>query len=105
MTSFDERENAFEMEFAHREELKFKVRERAVAWLARWAAPRLGKTGQAAETYAREIVARDVANPSPDATIDAVVAELGAVGVTEQEVRRAMERFLAQAETSVRSSA
>ena len=105
MTSFDERENAFEMEFAHREELKFKVRERAVALLARWAAPQLGKTGEAAETYAREMVARDVANPTPDATIDGVVAELGPVGVTEQEVRRAMERFRAQAETSVRRSA
>jgi hypothetical protein len=30
MTSFDERENAYEAEFAHREELEFKVREQAV---------------------------------------------------------------------------
>ena len=105
MTSFNERENAFEMEFAHREELKFKVRERAVALLARWAAQRLGKPSQAAETYAREIVALDVANPTPDATVDRVVADLGPVGVTVQEVRRAMEQFFVQAETSVRTSA
>jgi hypothetical protein len=34
MTSFDQRENAYEAEFAHREELKSKVRERANKLLA-----------------------------------------------------------------------
>jgi len=104
MTSFNERENAFEMEFAHREELNFKVRERAVALLARWAAQRLGKPSQAVETYAREIVALDVANPEPDVAIERVAADLGPAGVTQQEVRRAMEQFRAPAETSVRTS-
>ena len=105
MTSFDERENAFEAEFAHREEVKFKVRERAVALLARWAAQRLGKAGEATETYVREIVASDVADPRQDATFEHIAADLAPVGVTQQEVRRAEEQFLAQAVASVRASA
>jgi hypothetical protein len=60
MTSLGERENAYEAEFAHREELKFKAREKAVKALAIWAAERLGKTGNAAEAYAAEVVAADV---------------------------------------------
>jgi hypothetical protein len=105
MTSFNERENAFEAEFAHREELKFKVRERAIASLALWAAQRLGKPSQAAATYAREIVALDIADPRPDAAFDRIVEDLGPAGVTQQEVRHGMEQFLAQAEASVHASA
>jgi hypothetical protein len=63
MTSFDEREKAYEAEFAHKEELKFKARERAITLLAVWAAQRLGKSAEAGERYAKGIVAMDVANP------------------------------------------
>lgn len=105
MTSFDERENAFEAEFAHGEELKFKVRECALALLARWAAQRLGKTGEATETYVREIAASDVADPRRDATFEHVAADLASVGVTQQDVRHAMEQFLAQAAASMQASA
>jgi hypothetical protein len=97
MTSFDQRENAFEAEFAHREELKFRVRERAMASLALWAAQRLGMASAAAEAYAREIVGADVANPRPDPALERIAADLRPLGVTEQEVRRCMEQFLAQA--------
>ena len=104
MTSFDKRENAFEAEFAHREELKFRARERAVRSLAVWAAQRLGsvlgKASQSAEAYANEIIALDVANPRLDVTIERIAADLQPAGVTQQEVRRAMEQFLAQTERS-----
>ncbi|WP_280706459.1 DUF1476 domain-containing protein [Bradyrhizobium sp. BR13661] len=102
MTSFDKRESAFEAEFAHREELKFRAREYAVASLAQWAAQRLGKSGEAAETYAREIMAADVANPTVALTIDRIAADLGAAGISAQEVRRVMDRFLAEAEAAAR---
>jgi hypothetical protein len=105
VVSFDQRKNAFEAEFAHREELKFKVRERAVRSLAVWAAQRLGKASQSAEAYAREIVALDVANPRLDVTIDRIAADLQPAGVTQLEVRRAMEQFLAQTERSAHDTA
>jgi len=44
MTSFDERENAFEAKFAHDSELQFKAEARRNKIVAHWAAGLLGKT-------------------------------------------------------------
>ena len=104
MTTFDERENAYETEFAHREELKFRARERAVRSLALWAAQRLGKTRKAGEQYAHDLVAIDVASPTLDAAIERITADLRPAGVTQQAVREVMDQCLAQAEVSVRGS-
>jgi len=104
MTSFDERENAYEADFAHREELKFKAREHAVRSLALWAAQWLGKTSQDSEAYARDLIAVDLASPNPDVALELIAADLCPRGITKQEVRRVMDQFLAQAEVSVRGS-
>jgi hypothetical protein len=93
MTSLDRRENAFETEFAHQEEMKFRARERAVRALAMWAAAQLGKTGEAASAYAQEIVAADVTDPKT--TIDRIAAALAPEQVELSEVQRMMNRFLA----------
>src|SRR5579871_1137209 len=104
MTTFNERENAFEAQFAHQEDIKFKVRERAVGLLAFWAAERLHKSAEASEAYAREIVATDVADPNSGLALERVVADLRSRGIGEQEVRQARERLVAQAEQSIRGS-
>ena len=105
MTTFDERENAYEAEFAHQEELRFKVRERAVGLLALWAAEHLDKTAKAREAYVREIVATDVANPTSDAALERIVTDLRARGIGQQEIHQARDHFLAQAHKSMRGSA
>ena len=61
MTTFDEREHAFEAKLAHDEELKFKARARRDKRLGLWAAGKLGKTGAAAEDYASRLVATAIA--------------------------------------------
>ncbi|MBP1092681.1 DUF1476 domain-containing protein [Bradyrhizobium diazoefficiens] len=104
MTSFDERENAYEAEFAHREEVKFKARERAVKSLALWAAQWLGKTSQDSEAYACDLGAVDLASPNPDMALEHIATDLGPRGITQQQVRRVMDQFPAQAEISVRGS-
>ena len=105
MTSFDQRENAFEAEFAHRNELEFKIRERAVKLLALWAGERLGKAAETAEAYAQEIVALDVASPKGDVALARITKDLSARGVGEQDVRKAMDRFRAQADAAMRGKA
>ena len=59
MTTFDKREDAFENKFAHDAELQFKAEARRNKLLGLWAAGLLGKSGAAAEAYAREVVAAD----------------------------------------------
>ncbi|MBV9152304.1 MAG: DUF1476 domain-containing protein, partial [Alphaproteobacteria bacterium] len=56
MTTFDEREKDFEARYKHDQELQFKVKARRNKLLGLWAAGRMGLSGGAADTYAREVV-------------------------------------------------
>ena len=60
MSTFDKREEGFEKKYAHDEALQFKANARRNKWLGLWAAEKMGMTGEAAETYAKSIVAADV---------------------------------------------
>ena len=57
MTTFDKREEGFEKKFAIDEDLKFKAEARRNRLLGQWAAEKLGKSGDAATAYAKEVVA------------------------------------------------
>ncbi len=59
MTTFDKREEGFEKKFALDEELKFKADARRNKLLGLWVAEKLGLTGEAADAYAKEVVAAD----------------------------------------------
>jgi len=59
MTTFDDRENAFEAKFAHDEEMQFKAQARANKLLGLWAAELMGKTGDDAAAYAASVVKAD----------------------------------------------
>ena len=52
MTTFDKREEAFEQQFAHDEELRFKATARRNKLVGLWAAEKLGLQGADAEGYA-----------------------------------------------------
>jgi hypothetical protein len=59
MTTFNDREKAFENKFAHDETMLFKAQARRNKLLGLWAASMLGKTGKDAEDYAMEVVRAD----------------------------------------------
>jgi hypothetical protein len=59
MTTFDDRENAFENKFAHDEEMQFKAEARRNKLMGLWVAELLGKTGDDADAYAKEVVKAD----------------------------------------------
>src|ERR1700726_4967752 len=59
MTTFDKREEAFEKQFAHDEELKFKATARRNKLLGLWAAEKLGLGGAEADSYAKSVVMAD----------------------------------------------
>jgi hypothetical protein len=59
MTLFNEREDAFEKQFAHDEQLRFKVTARRNKLFGLWVAERLGKTGEEAQAYAKSVVLAD----------------------------------------------
>ena len=53
MSTFDDRENAFENKFAHDAEMQFKADARRNKLLGLWAADLMGKSGDDAADYAK----------------------------------------------------
>ncbi len=96
MTTFDERENTFEAKFAHDEEMQFKARARANKLTGLWAAELLGKTGEAADAYAMEIVKSDFEEAGIDDVVRRLMADLGD-RASEEQIRAKLAETLAVA--------
>lgn len=74
MTTFDDREHAFEAKYAHDAEMQFRAEARRNKLAGLWAAELMGKTGDAAAAYALEVVQADF----EEAGIEDVVRKLAA---------------------------
>ena len=94
MTTFDKREQAFEAKFMHDEELRFKATARCNKLMGNWAAAQLGLTGDAAESYANELVIENLATQTSEDTLRRVSRDLASKGISEEEVARRMQEFL-----------
>ncbi|WP_347265437.1 DUF1476 domain-containing protein [Nitrobacter sp.] len=104
-TSFDKREEGFEKKFALDEEQKFKAEARRNKLLGLWVAEKLGITGDAANAYAKEVIAADFEQPGDDDVFQKVMGDLTAKGValTEQQVRAQMDALFAEAIAQVKA--
>ena len=102
MTSFDKREEGFEKQFAHDEELKFKATARRGRLLGLWAAQQLGLSGTAADDYARSVV---IAEIDTHDTFGKVRKDFDAKGVvqTDEQIRRVMTDMMARAVIEIKA--
>src|SRR6185312_15764005 len=103
-TTFDKREEGFEKQFAHDEELRFKAMARRNKMLGLWAAGVLGKSGADAEAYAKEVVLADFEEAGDNDVLRKVSKDLQPKGVTEQQVRAQMTELLTQAVEQIKKS-
>ncbi|MEM7547316.1 MAG: DUF1476 domain-containing protein [Pseudomonadota bacterium] len=87
MSTFDDRERAFESKFAHDAEMQFKAAARRNKLLGLWLAGPLGEADP--EAYARSVVVADLAEEGDEDVMRKVMADIAAKGasVTEAEVR------------------
>ena len=84
MTTFEDRENAFENKFAHDAEMQFKAEARRNKLAGLWAAELLGKTGDAAAAYAMEVVSADFEEAGIEDVVRKLAGDLtGKVGPDE----------------------
>lgn len=104
MTTFDERENAFENKFAHDEEMKFKAQARANKLLGLWAASLMGKAGDEAAAYAAEIIKADFEEAGHEDVYRKVAGDLGALA-DETTIRTKMVEMLAEAKQQLMDEA
>ena len=93
MTTFDEREKAFENKFAHDAEMSFRAEARCNKLLGLWAADLLGKSGTEADDYARDVIKADFAEAGHEDVVRKVAGDLGDKA-TADEIRVKMEQLL-----------
>jgi hypothetical protein len=104
VTTFDDRENAFEAKFAHDAEMQFKAEARRNRMIGLWAAEILGKSEEDALEYAREIIRTDFKEAGPEVVIRKLAADLGE-RVTEADIRAKLAEFQAQAKVQLMNEA
>ncbi len=102
--SFKDRKEGFERKFAHDEELRFKAMARRNKLLGLWAAEKLGKTGEDADAYAREVVASDFEEAGDNDVFRKIRRDFDAAGIdqSDHQIRRTMEELLATAVEQVK---
>ena len=99
MAALDNRREGVEAKFARDEDLRFKAVSRRNRLLGAWAAEKLGKSGSDAEGYANEVVRADFEEAGEEDVVRKVKRDFEAAGLDEsdQDIRQAMQRFLAEA--------
>ena len=103
MSTFDKREEGFEKKFALDEEQKFKAEARRNKLLGLWAAEKLGKSGEDATVYAKEVVASDFEEAGDSDVLRKVTKDLAGKGVSEQEIRKKMDELVATAVMQIKA--
>lgn len=97
--SFEDRRKGQEGKFAHDAELRFKAEARRNKLLGLAVAEMLGKTGDDAAAYAKEVVASDFEEAGDDDVVRKVLADLNAGGVdmSETDLRTKMADLMDEA--------
>ena len=100
MTTFNDREQAFEKKYAHDAEMQFKAEARRNKLLGLWAAELMGKTGEDADAYAREVIKSDFEEAGDEDVFRKVKGDLGDK-VTDAELRERMTVLMAEAKGQI----
>ena len=100
MSTFDDREVAFENKYAHDAEMQFKAEARRNKLLGLWVAGILRKSGDDAEAYAKEVIKSDFEEPGDEDVYRKVSGDLGA-NSDEKTIRTKMVELMAVAKAEV----
>ncbi len=85
MTTFDDRERAFETKYARDEEMQFRVIARRNRLLGEWAARLMGLTDAEAESYAKDVIRADFEEAGDEDVVRKVLGDLTSAGVDADE--------------------
>lgn len=106
MTSFDDREKAYEKKFAHDAELKFKAAARRNKLLGQWAAEKMGLTGGEAEDYAKSVVIADLEEPGDEDVFRKIRGDFDEAKIdqSDHQIRRTMVELMDEAVAQIESA-
>jgi hypothetical protein len=105
MNSIEDRQKGFESKFALDEELRFKANARRNKLLGLWAAEKLGKTGEAADEYAKSVVMADFEEAGDDDVFRKIRKDFdaGSVEQSDHQIRRTMDELMAVAAEQIQN--
>ena len=105
MTTFDDREQAFEAKYALDQEQEFKAIARRNKLLGLWAADKMGLSTESAQQYAAAVVRADFEQPGEEDVFRKIAGDFKGAGLTvsEGEVRSKMDELAATAREQIRS--
>ena len=103
MTTFDDRERAFETKYAHDEELRFRVIARRNRLLGTWAARLMGLSDAEADAYAKDVIRADFEEAGDEDVIRKLIGDLTAAGVEtdDSKIREALSHKEAEARRQI----
>ena len=106
MTTFDDREKAFERMFALDQDLKFRAEARRNRLLGEWAAAKLGIMGDQLPDYVRSLVKADLEEKGDEDVFRKLHNDFAAAGVkvSDAEIRAAMGELLAKAVADIEAA-
>lgn len=106
MSSMRDRQEGFEKKFAMDEDTKFRAMARRNKLLGLWAAEKLGKTGEDADAYAKEVVRADFEEAGDDDVLRKIRADFDAAGVAQSDVqiRGVMDELLVTAVKQIKNT-
>ncbi len=99
MTTFDDRERAFENMYARDQEMQFKILARRNRLLGHWAANLMGLTEVEADAYAKDVVRADFEEAGDEDVIRKLLGDLTSAGVDidDGRIREALEHKTVEA--------
>ena len=105
MTTFDDRERAFEAKHALDQEQEFKAIARRNKMLGLWAAEKMELSADSAEQYAAAVVRADMEQPGEEDVFRKVAGDFKGSGLTvsEGEIRSKMDELASIARDQVRA--
>ena len=103
MTTFDDRERAFETKYAHDEELRFRVTARRNRLLGHWAARLMGLSEAEADAYAKDVIRADFEEAGDEDVVRKLLGDLTAAGVDcdDAKIREALAHKEAEARRQI----
>jgi hypothetical protein len=106
MTTFNDREKAFERKFALDQDLKFRAESRRNKLLAEWAGAKLGIMGAPLQDYVRSVVKADLEEKGDEDVFRKLHNDFAAAGVkvSETELRTQMVDMLAKAVADIETA-
>ena len=106
MSTFDDRERAFETKYARDQEMQFRIVARRNRLLGQWAANLMGLSQAEADAYASDVIRADFEEAGDEDVIRKVLGDLISAGVEcdESRIREALAHKTVEARRQLMES-